>query len=64
MSNKIEKFNHKAPSQSKIKFFKKENCKYQIHLLEDGNQLNELYEVKVFYNNFNIFPINSSIIDL
>jgi hypothetical protein len=32
---------------SKIKFAKKENCKYHIQLIEDASKVSELYEVKV-----------------
>jgi len=32
---------------SKIKFAKKDNCKYHIQLIEDSSKVSELYEVKV-----------------
>jgi hypothetical protein len=45
--------------QSKIKFAKKENCKYHIQLIEDASKVSELYEVKVFSLTF--FFINEII---
>lgn len=32
---------------SKVKFFKKDNCKYQIQLIEDAKRVAENYEVEV-----------------
>lgn len=44
---------------SKVKFFKKDNCKYQVQLIEDAKRIAESYEVEV--NAFSFQNISSSI---
>lgn len=38
---------NKPSKDSKVKFFRKENCKYHVQLFDDAKNIKELYELKV-----------------
>ena len=49
---------NKLPKDSKVKFFRKENCKYHVQLFDNANDVKELYELKVkLFFLFEIFLI-------
>lgn len=52
MSNANNFNNSLAQHSSKVKFFKKDNCKYQIQLIEDAKRVAEMYEVEVMLRKY------------
>ena len=45
---------NRPPIDSKVKFFRKENCKYHVQLFDDAKNVKELYELKVSFETLNL----------